>query len=97
MDEINFKESIDEAGAPKLTATSPKLAKPIVISKIPGNYPFFKISYESGKNPEDFDSKYTRLDLARKAVELYVGKLSKSATVVRNEKADKRDLEKTAA
>lgn len=60
-----------------------KLSTPIHVKKSPGGYKFFEVHVEKGKVPKELSGKYSSLDKAKRAIEIYLNKITPSKAVRR--------------
>ena len=81
MVDVNFDINYDSK---TLKATCPeKLTTPIHVRKSLDGFIFFEVHVEKGKVPGDLSGKYTSLDSAKKAIQVYLNGITPSKTVRR--------------
>jgi len=81
MVDVNFDINYDSK---TLRATCPeKLTTPIHVRKSLDGFIFFEVHVEKGKVPGDLSGKYTSLDSAKKAIQVYLNGITPSKTVRR--------------
>ena len=78
--------------------TTPKFKTKIYIQKsLGGGNIFFEFKFDKGKIPQELSGRYTSIKKAQIGLEAYLRKQPKSKTVLRDERADKREKERNAA
>ena len=81
MVDVEFEIDYDNK---TLKATCPeKLSTPIHVKKSPDGFIFFEVHVEKGKVPGDLSGKYTSLDNAKKAIQVYLNNITPSKAVRR--------------
>jgi rRNA processing protein Krr1/Pno1 len=81
MVDVNFDINYDSK---TLKATCPeKLTTPIHVRKSLDGFIFFEVHVEKGKVPGELSGKYTSLDSAKKAIQVYLNGITPSKTVRR--------------
>jgi len=81
MVDVNFDINYDSK---TLKATCPeKLTTTIHVRKSLDGFIFFEVHVEKGKVPGDLSGKYTSLDSAKKAIQVYLNGITPSKTVRR--------------
>jgi len=81
MVDVNFDINYDSK---TLKATCPeKLTTPIHVRKSIDGFIFFEVHVEKGKVPGELSGKYTSLDSAKKAIQVYLNGITPSKTVRR--------------
>jgi len=81
MVDVNFDINYDSK---TLKATCPKkLVTPIHVRKSLDGFIFFEVHVEKGKVPGELSGKYTSLDSAKKAIQVYLNGITPSKTVRR--------------
>jgi len=75
--DINYDNKTLKAVCPE------KLSTPIHVRKSPDGFIFFEVHVEKGKVPGDLSGKYTSLDNAKKAIQVYLNNITPSKAVRR--------------
>lgn len=75
--EIDYDNKTLKASCPE------KLSTPIHVKKSPDGFIFFEVHVEKGKVPGDLSGKYTSLDNAKKAIQVYLNNIIPSKAVRR--------------
>ena len=81
MVDVDFEIDYDNKTL-KATCTE-KLSTPIHVRKSPDGFIFFEVHVEKGKVPGDLSGKYTSLDNAKKAIQVYLNNITPSKAVRR--------------
>jgi hypothetical protein len=76
---------------------SDKMLSEIYVEKENSGYIFFIIKFEKGKVPEELSGRYSSLEKGKQAVESYLRDKVKTKTLLRNEYADKREIERNGS
>jgi hypothetical protein len=76
---------------------SDKMLSEVYVEKEESGYAFFRIRFEKGSVPEELSGRYTSLEKGKQAVENYIWSRKKTKAVLRNEYADKREIERNGS
>lgn len=87
--DMDVSETFDDWGKPRFEVSHPKVSSKFIVSKITGDYQFYKITRDAGEVPEKLSGKYSHPDAALKALSHYL-KTTKYTQAAKNKETRER-------